>query len=118
MPKIKIESITNKYGTLKNFFNCTAKKYKDKDIDVGILYFIDKLNNNGLDTVLSCSGHNKSNAYVIFATYVNKLEVINTLNGLGYLESWYKIEKFTNKLGIEAVKIVIQNEYKERFKIE
>lgn len=71
--------IITKYGSWENSINSNVHnfyKYIDR-IDRGIVEFLKILNNNGCHTVFSCSGHSEyNNAYVDFATYVDKGKVL------------------------------------------
>lgn len=103
--------IINKYGSWENNINSEVfNLYKNiEKIDKGILDFILKLNSHGCHTVSSCSGHG-SNAYVMFATYIDRSKILLEMSKLfGRCNRLYKIEETALCRGtVKVMKMVIE----------
>lgn len=110
------EDIIKKYGSLDDFYNCTATKLdklKDK-LDDGMYEICKVFAEHDYLTTSSCNGHGRRNAYIMFHTDVKSIPELEnkdfcvlatSRNGLGsvYLKLTFKWEYTTIQNIISAL---------------
>jgi hypothetical protein len=117
-------NILERFGSYENFYNYNVvlyAKYRDK-IDGGIQHFIKDLNDKGIYSVFSCSGHREGfSAYVTFATFITQEQILtylNTYHSTLRIEDDCRLKQETNGQGVTYFKLVIFQEGKTKLGIK
>ena len=107
--------VSKKFGSFENELNYSVIR-GFKNCDPELYSLLTLLNKHGVHTVLSCSGHGKSDPYIVVATYVSEDKIKQEISNL-FSSSHYKILNWESKLGVKLLKISIDLSYADEFGI-